>query len=263
MEAKAKNSMDEPITFREMSELLDSVMAQQDTKTQILQWQINKHGRRIKGLSAFSIMACFVMAGVLVAICILSARTARAERPGIDISNRQYHHPRQSVVVEEKDGWKLCGLNKQCLAEIAADVGKDTRTLVLFKAPTTFYIEGCYGNEVCYGGGPVTRWPVVKCGASGLDPDSEFAACQQESSESGDKFMWDEFDFSINYTCQYLRRKAHNRIGRVKNPSECYKRLASQSRRECIQDLFNPRYVCGYHAGETKNQWSAFVVEKF
>ena len=209
--------------------------------------------------------ALFCLWLLLAFIAVLGlVKAAHAERPPLDIPNRVYSHPQSYIkLVDEKDGWDKCGLSKQCLAELAANIGKDTRTIVYFKAPVVFYILGCWGNEVCYGGGPITKLPYVKCGITGADPETEFAQCQANAAKYGAQDFWDEFDFSINYTCQYMRKKAHNRIARVKNPSECYQRLATQSRRECIKDYFNPRYTCGYHAGETKNQWSAWVVEQF
>jgi hypothetical protein len=250
MEARKINEINrEPLSYSEAVELFMSLGSHNIKNLQEVYNSLLVEIRDIKfWLKAFywTILA----AGIVATI----AKEAHAERPPLDISNRQYHHPRQSVVVEERDGWKLCGLDKQCLAEIAADIGGDTRTLVFFKAPRSFYINACIGNELCYAGGPLTYLPRAINATYGWD-ESE-GDVSRESVE-------DDFNFAANYDCQYLRRKAHNRIGRVAHPDECYKQLASQSRRECIRDLFSPRYSCGYHKGETKNQWSAFVVEKF
>jgi len=195
-----------------------------------------------------------LLAATAFVIAILAfVRSAHAERPAINISDRTYSHPASVKIVSEADGWQKCGLDKNCLGELAANIGKDTRTLVFFESPRSFYVDSCIGNELCYAGGPaeyINRAVNATYGWNESEGD-----VSRESVE-------DDFNFSINYQCQYLRRKAHRRIGRVANPSECYKRLASQSRRECIRDLFSPRYSCGYHKGETKNQWSAFVVER-
>lgn len=211
------------------------------------------HAHWLQNISIIVIIA-LAIASVTLIMLIFHIKSAHAELPPLDIPNKIYSHPTALVVVDKADGWSKCKLNKQCLAELAADIGKDTRTLVFFESPRSFYVDGCIGNEVCYAGGPIDYINRAVNATYGWN-ESE-GDVSRESVE-------DDFNFSINYSCQYLRKKAHRRIGRVKNPDECYARLATQSRRECIRDLFSPRYSCGYHAGETKNQWSAFVTDEF